>query len=1076
MCENPLTKRYTFTTSKFDGGEIESDRLVINDGIVVRFNRYSLCQVELEQVYQNFELNPKFPTRVGIYEYCRKNIIEGYIYMYSATLKNIIEYRCIAGILIQGTTHVWDEETLDVREIMPSNDYKDYIIVSENRKYWFAYSTEQWSVSYIQSMINDQALREERFQKFYPKELKNNPDAVLCNKIKIFHDKEDTDKYEKVAYDKYIQGLGEIMKLDNKEPYIYFSLHDPIGCATDLRKDQLVALGQLNELVSSIATKTTNDSRYTGEDYNYLHLHALTFYKMFYGNSSGSSETDGIISSLRSYVAEQKFLEKILLVQEREEARVYANNIRRTMLTFVNSEYYRSVLDDFTKNHPHHMECGIERVVEHHKGISMDANLIDRHIDVTNTEDTSFNEEVTTYMQEAAQLGHKIDQLLSKGYDIEDIIYIEKDKPFDIKKITAISDLIWSNMTNAGIAWKDHLEDLAKEANTNTATPPATPTPTPSPAPSTTTTAAGKAAKEGVELVETAKGHFLVVNERWFNKVEIKERTIKGPRGGVKKINCWVFDKMTMDELLKEMHCINKESYIKRGGRGPTGKVATRVRRIADTTGKIIGGYRKNIVIEVLIDEAARAASQQTPVPPVTPSSTPPASPPPPAGTNNTLKILQGIFNSKAFMGLTSFMSACNLAATVSNANFDKAPIHGLVSITAAITELGQFTTNFIALYSKIPEHLYKRFMNLSQGLGVVATTALGIVNVIDGIDALNKNNTKAGLAYIGSALGFFAAAGITAAQLLSAAPPWWARNKYLIIAYIVGVGLMLLAIYLTHTPMEEFLANCILQKDAVKKVDGWKSMKGHEIMQKLCENKEDIIGSNFPDWHSLRKSLECFMLLMMNMNVKPKHEVNKHEDASWWKKIVYSYTTEYELKSISVECFYNNLTFDSHVEYSLRVFYTKPNDEDNLYCKDISGYFTETDNGCKIEYSRWLIDINLLSSHKARVAYFFQRVIYDNGSCFPPINDKGEDIYFMERVDIDSVYSNVGNGGGYIYKAAKDIMELNGNENRAPLSIDKLHEIVINNNSFGKSRRGKKRQVVEEKNIPIYSIETGYA
>ncbi|PXV63758.1 hypothetical protein CLV62_1127 [Dysgonomonas alginatilytica] len=1069
MGKDPLTKKYKFSATNYDGREVESDRLSTTDGIILRFNRYSLHQAKTDEQYQNFNLNPNFPDKVGIYEYCRKNIVEGYIYMYNEKFKDIIEFRCIAGILIQGPRIKWDKEASDFREIEPYGDYKDYTIIKKGIVYWFAYSTEQWSVRYTRSMIDDQKLREKRFQELDTSYLTKNKDVATYEDILIYHEKNNPSEYERIAYDKFELGLSSIKPLDDKTPYVYFSLHDPIGCATDLRKDQLIALGDLSQLVNSISVNTKTSNKYTNEDFHYLHLHALTFYKMFYGRSSGSSETDKTLDVLKEKIVEQEFLEKILLVERRGEARIHANNIRRTMLTFADTDYYRAALDDFKNNHPIHMERGIERVVEHHKGISMDANLVDRHIDIKDTS-CDFNKDVTKYMQESASIGHKVDELLSQKYDLEDILFIEGNKPTNVDDVVSTTDIIWSNMTNAGIAWNGHLTQITKseDAARTAAQTMADEAAEIAKEAQKIAQAAAKASegvKDGVQLATTSKGTYLIIEERWFNKVSISERTLKGPRGGTKKINCWVFDQITMDELLKDVHCIQKTDYIKRGGRAAKRKVGIPIRRIADTEGKILGGYRKHVVIEAIIDKVAKAAAADEAAKTAAVATAAEANKTAAAKAAaampshaNLQRIVETIFKSKSFMGLTSCISAWNLSSAISNIDNNSIP-YNFFSIFGATAELGQFVASYVSLFSKIPKHMVQSLNFYSNIFGIASCTALGIVNVIDGISAFRQNNTKAGLAYIGSAVGFFAAAGISAGLMLQT-PPVWARNKYLIIAYLVSIGLMLLAIYLTHTPLEQFLANYILQKDAIKKVNGWKRMEAPQIMQTLCENKADIIGDDFPKWHTLKQSLECFTLLLMNMKVTPKHEIVKVH-GSLWNRIINSYTTTYKLNNIFVACSYNTLTFDSDVEYGLRIFYKKPSDDGSrLHCKDIEGDFSELSNGCRISYSRSYIDSCISYTYRIHSAYFFQRVIYKDGSCFPPVNEKGEDIYFMERVDVDTSYSNMDSGSSYMGKTVQDIMEISGSENRAPFSFDKLHEIV--KRKLSSKREGNKEIILE--------------
>lgn len=638
---NNINRNYTYVITNADNSLISSGNLTKMDGVAIHFNRYSLYK-DGDQNYLNFSLNGNFPKSTGIYEYCRRCIADGYIYVYSEKLKNIVEYRCEAGTLGQGSNpsgkNYWNKNTPDIRPIAKGED--DYIILSRNSVHWFAYSSEQWSSEYVRKMIDKSDLREKRFQKLDFKDAISNPDVSFYDDNLIYYkyknEMVDSTNSESVAYHKYKQFLILANLYKNKDRYIFFSLHDPIGLATDLQVDHMMELAKLSQLIVDISQKSQASNLYTAEDYNYLHLHALAFYTMLYGAKATDEKQQKAIETLRKEIVSEDFLKKILLVEERESIRSYIESIRTVLLRVMESEYYTSVMDDFIFNHPINREKAISRIVNHFNTITIDASLKDRHLDIGDTSNSFNNQEIAKFLNKVVSPGHKIDELFSIPVDLEDILVMDRleaakqnmiDNCANIsKKQQAIVDgkvgidldqsldilyLLITNKTNMAIAFSDY--NLSREAKfkkennkdlkvekekfrvaherlikaDNDAV---------------------KARQKQVDynnkvskIHSTPKGDYLSISitEKWLNNVNIRERTLTGPKGGKTKIKCWVFDELSMDRVLEDMYCIRETPYIRRGGPGNKGQAGVPTRRIASTEGAVLEGYRKHILMRL---------------------------------------------------------------------------------------------------------------------------------------------------------------------------------------------------------------------------------------------------------------------------------------------------------------------------------------------------------------------------------------------------------------------------------------------------------------------------------------------
>ncbi|MCD8178991.1 MAG: hypothetical protein LUE98_16935 [Tannerellaceae bacterium] len=487
---------------------------------------------------------------------------------------------------------------------------------------------------------------------------------------------------------------------EEKDPTLYFTLDDPVGAANDMRILQLQFMGQLTGLLEQLMRGKESDA---GEDlsYTYLYMQALSFYKMFHYDSEEEenyfrklvnrifrkelsekpeeeeeeTEKNPFFEKLKEQIADHKFFEKILLVEERAAIRDEANKVREQLARLVDSDYYRKVIDDYIENIPTRLEEGIEIITEHHKGVAWDANLTDRHMDIKDTSSPA-NEKIRQYMEEVFYNDdHKISQLLSTTYDMEEYIFCEKENHMDAELAKSKTDKIWYNMTSAVILWNEYARPNTKAnqpvATTVKSDPVIKPVPDPTPPP---VQVKPHPTKEGVFLANTKQGEHLIMNTKWLNRPKIVGRNTTGPLGEKTRIDLFNIEIAELKTTLTEMWVKrNEKTYgLGRGSKGRTGVATKKIAEISD----LLPDGAEYLAIKV-------TSATKEPIFPAQPShtgnalpdiqqstsATPQTTTATTAGKANKLtrekfnKFLPEIFATKAFIGLSSIVSACNMVS-----------------------------------------------------------------------------------------------------------------------------------------------------------------------------------------------------------------------------------------------------------------------------------------------------------------------------------------------------------------------------------------------------------------------------
>lgn len=1074
--EIPVVGGTSITVLDYYSGDLTDDSEENKNKVPFSFYRFGITPAPPLKMFR-----PKGTSEIPGYKYCKENMREGYIYIYYEQKDGKVgskddweEYKVTQSGGYRKIVDIKDSTKYerDFREFSVDSKHNGLLFFDLTDIIWIAYSEQQWSAKYLENIMSDKKLREKRFQKldvnewvnFFVK--KNETIDFVFNQNKIQNIGENWITTEYIdKKDSYADYYYKTSNKDTGKLYYSFCLNDPIGVADDLRVEHLKCLNELDAMLGKMPIE--NPSQYNNgtlqKELSYIYIHALTFYNMFYGEAyqKGTKEVRKSIEELRKYIVKKEFLEKILMVNERKIARDKANAIRTKIFDFVKSNYYLDVIDDMIENHPIRMEAGISKVVDHHMALAWDANLKDKHINIDHSA-KSINQKVEKYLEETTHTSHKIYKLLSKGYYLEDYVFVDEKEGLKIGDIISDTDFIWANMTNVLLVWQeymidsitDYVQQIEKEETSKI----------PQVSQAETSNPIQKTNTEGAIIVKTEKGETkLVVTkelmEKWCGKVELKEWLYKGKKGkGVKK-NTHVFDQMKFTENVKNIRVIGDENttievvekFMKKGGAGNAGKIGVPTRRIAEAAAEKMSGFKKNIAIEIILKEA-ETTSNASPVPDIAEFA-----------TVNTAKLTKmqkmaaflKIFNSKAFIGFTGMLSVCNLIVVTRTDYSNKIYGHSFACHIAAISEVSQFGLQFLSFYGKHLANLHyllsEKSLTTASGIaGVVSNIAMGVVSLLEAYDSFTDNNLGSGLLYAGAAAAFFAA-GIFAAAALLNKP--LGKNPYIIAATIIGAVLFFLGSMFKYTPMERYLANCVLQEDAIKKVKNWKNLKSSKIVEMLYSNKKEIVSEKFSKWRNLETSIEDLAMLLMNMDIKLKKDMIKVGEGLTMR------TYNHKVKTADVSCYYKNLTFGSEAKYGLRVFYSKPypNNRDVLYYKDFDGFFLETDYGCKITYHTMLIEQEIPSEYEIIDSYFFQRVKDGNGICFPPERD-GKEIFFVQRIMINEyqIVNYIPQASSYKRTEIEDFIDYCMEKDKTAMNLEGLQEVVLSlNRMYKKIEKG---------------------
>ncbi|MCD8178990.1 MAG: hypothetical protein LUE98_16930, partial [Tannerellaceae bacterium] len=406
-------------------------------------------------------------------------------------------------------------------------------------------------------------------------------------------------------------------------------------------------------------------------------------------------------------------------------------------------------------------------------------------------------------------------------------------------------------------------------------------------------------------------------------------------------------------------------------------------------------------------------------------------------------------------------VSACNMVSIFRNADFKNERGYSYTKLLAAATEVGQFISYFGHTSKTINKSIPQVPLDtISAVFSIVSTGFSGVVTLMDGWKAVDNKNQQRSLACLGSGIFYFSAFGIQTIQLLSK------LKKYAHLKIPKGdlfsFGLVLIAggigywaDTLAFDPYQEFLRNCILSKDATKKLKNWKEVHGLEVLQELVEKRNTIVSEEFKLLRDMETSIKEFMSYQSNIFMDPDH-TKRSETTTINNRHMRQWTTNYlTINKLTVHCAINEIYFNSELDYSLRIFYFTDNKKETLYYVDVDGKFEETPFGCSITFHRNALRVSVPYATEIVYACFCQRIIYSNGWCQPPEkevegSEQKEAVYWVGRVHFDYDYTTQPIYGLFSWgkedgdpKKLADHTAYQRKENRTYLTLEEVTNII---------------------------------
>lgn len=934
--------------------------------VKLRFSRYGLVQ-ENESENKQYTFNdftikgkPLFPEKapeVPQYSYCRMPIRDGYLYVYNETLskeegKDLwYEYKVTNQDL---QSIIWENFSDKNNERKPkvATRKEPAITVRENDIIWVAFSDTQWSAAYAKSSFEN---KEKRFQKIDTAQWL----SILDKDGKAILPKSG----DHILYEKSIQAPDAsgkkvsrdfMLTKDKNDTFatLHFIIHDPMGAADDICCDIDPIYTQFQSFINSLQIGTENPENLSESSFREayaLHMHGLMFYKIFYDqrNSQNTPVTEEEKRALKEYekfmkmkkhIVSQEFLEKMLGKEKRSLLRDEINKFRKSLLAFINSEYYNVIMDDYRENTPIRKEIGIRKTLSHIERLASNPSLADKAMEITDIT-SPISKTIKQYLEKVYKdTEHPVNRLFAEKYDIQDMIddydsrqistgrmmkNLDTDNIFNEQFIAEV-DFVWSNMFTIFMVWETFITNKT--------------------------------------IIE--------IPGDWFNKVKIMQRNIDGV-----KQKFWAVDILELDDQLKNMDYALVDEPVKLYGPGSKEKRGIPVssqdqqRLIARTVGKKIEGAKLNAEIEVKFH----------------PEST----------KVRAVNLFSKIFNSKGFLCFSGLISAGNLIVTIKKANNqDIYAIFGSgMGITAAVAELGFYLTHYAKIHLKLTKNTLDKIVGVSKLLGNIAVVALGVSNIMEGIIAINKRNIGAGVTFIASGTFLITGLILSSQTIISLGVAAW----YATAAYIIAVGLLILAVYLTDTPIESFLKNCILCKKAMEKISNWNFLSVKEIHVQLLERKTEIVGDKFQQWLNMETSISELMTFFIAQEIRTETFSHVYDPGRYqWMGLQQYYDVTNKVIIVIRPV---NVDFNTIFDCGLWIWTEKANSE---YTKAIikippdRNAVRETEKGIEITFdlSRYAY---LKNMNRVR-AFFYHHFILSDGMVFPG-NKTNE--YYMQKVEI---------------------------------------------------------------------------
>ncbi|WP_025007306.1 toxin VasX [Marinilabilia salmonicolor] len=296
---------------------------------------------------------------------------------------------------------------------------------------------------------------------------------------------------------------------------------------------------------------------------------------------------------------------------------------------------------------------------------------------------------------------------------------------------------------------------------------------------------------------------------------------------------------------------------------------------------------------------------------------------------NTTANKVAAFFESKGFKRLGAGLAVFNLARALKPSD-DDSGLQDALAVGAATFSLIQNVGEYAALRRNSVKILGKRVLmkGIIRGAGIIADGLTIVGCLLDASDAFRRNNAEAAVAYVGAAASATASlilvtkggtvflstagAGTTAAAAL-------ASIEFVILTILLALltaGMLYIAAYLTHSPLEEFYRNYIFNQKGLKKLLS-KNQDADIIalMQLIHLKREDIIDDYFGQWRDYENILLEFESLYPAVLVESPQIVQseKRMKLSWWQQAFMGLTTP-EAPAYFIEERADTITFNCHL------------------------------------------------------------------------------------------------------------------------------------------------------------------
>jgi|GEM_PF-4694609 len=384
-------------------GEVVLSDWLETDSISIWLNRYGVRNHKADKTTP--DIFPKDPLAINLYEYsyCKRYLRNGYVYVYDETLKHISEYRIygsIAFTILKNERNI----TEDARERDTSLRGKYFISASFGSTVWIAFSHIQWSAKYVKKYMDEADFRDVRGQKFNTMDVVGD-DFCHLDDIQVYslpeteqeaaaigeENSELRDSYrfdEICGYTSLESGKRKIRKMEEKFiPYfVFFSVHDPIGCAHDIAEDfttqveyhlaftQGLPFGKTPEemLANKENSSFINPNDPVTLQYYSLYQSSSLMNKFILENPANNNEFGGDIN--------KESLRAVLGLDERKKSYDKMVSIHNALGRLLETNYYHNVLIDACECSLKGMAEGQTITLTHHGLLALKPACIDNEL------------------------------------------------------------------------------------------------------------------------------------------------------------------------------------------------------------------------------------------------------------------------------------------------------------------------------------------------------------------------------------------------------------------------------------------------------------------------------------------------------------------------------------------------------------------------------------------------------------------------------------------------------------------------------------------------------------------------